>query len=57
MTATKVRPMPGDPTMLKFGDREVEAVIEHVGNHGWVIARVVGDDPEIPYGYIAAKRI
>lgn len=57
MTATKVRPSVGDPTTLKFGDREVEAVIEHVGQHGWVIARVVGDYDDIPFGYIAAKRI
>lgn len=57
MTATKVRPRVGDPTTVMFGDREVEAVVEHVGHSGWVLARVVGDYPDIPFGYIAAKRI
>lgn len=53
----KERVRVGDSTTVKFGDREVEAVVEHVGNHGWVLARVVSDEPDIPFGYICAKRI
>lgn len=56
-TIEKRRLMPGDPTTVMFGDREVEAVVVHVGHSGWVLARVVGEYPDIPYGFIAAKRI
>jgi hypothetical protein len=57
MTTTKVRPVVGDSTTVQFGDREVNAVVVHVGEHGWVLAKVVGEYPEIPFGYICAKRI
>jgi hypothetical protein len=56
-TAVRKRLCVNDPTTVMFGDREVEAVVVHVGEHGWVLAKVVEDDPEIPYGYICAKRI
>lgn len=47
----------GDATTVKFGDREVQAVVVHVGKHsGMVLARVVEDDPEIPFGYIAGRQ-
>lgn len=50
--------MPGDVTTVMFGDREVQAVVVHVGEHsGMVLARVVGDDPAIPFGFICARRI
>jgi hypothetical protein len=51
-TALRGRAHVGDVTTVMFGDREVEAVVEHVGTHGWVLARVVGDYPDIPYGYV-----
>jgi hypothetical protein len=57
-TLEKRRLVPGDVTTVMFGDREVEAVVVHVGEHtGWVLAKVVGDYPDIPYGYVCAKRI
>jgi hypothetical protein len=45
--------MPGDTTTVKFGEREVEAVVVDVGNHsGMVLARTVGENPGIPAGSI-----
>jgi hypothetical protein len=58
-TALRGRAHVGDVTTVMFGDREVEAVVVHVGEHtGWVLAKVVGDYPDIPPGgVICAKRI
>jgi hypothetical protein len=58
MTTTEKRTIRvGDPTTVKFGDREVEAVVVHVGKHsGMVLAKVVGDDPTIPYGFICGRQ-
>lgn len=56
-TTEKRRLVPGESTTVMFGDREVQAVVVHVGQHsGMVLARVVEDDPLIPFGYIAGRQ-
>jgi hypothetical protein len=56
-TAVRKRLMPGDVTTVQFGDREVEAVVVHVGHHsGMVLARTVGENPGIPAGSIICAR-
>lgn len=56
-TAVRKRLCVNDPTTVMFGDREVEAVVVHVGQHsGMVLAKVVGEHEGIPFGYICARQ-
>lgn len=54
-TAIRKRLCVNDVTTVKFGDREVEAVVVNIRN-GWILARV--DEPTkqgLPYGYIMTR--
>lgn len=54
MTTTKARLHVDDWTTVKFGDRDVQAQVVQI-HHGWILARVKEDEPEIPWGFIMVR--